>query len=355
MAFHARFDRRHRRGSDPRVHEAIARTQPARPGSSGRVSAIAARVRRPRGGHRGRDRGRQPLGVGGFRPQRGRRTFGRGLPAPSATSPSLRSPPATVLELPVVDVRRRLRPGRGSGRSQKCGQWAGSRSAIFSCGPGSRSDEPVSPRANALSRRTHLAEEGPRSHGHRQPARSPLPQSRPEPGPRRPRPNVGAAAGRLDGAIPAPAHVVVLGHFDDRRALLCPSAETTACRDRFVVDTGRWVDGREPQPSTMDRVDGAAATIVAGDPGNRPNEAPGSLILSTVDGRWAARLPQGRAVARDRSHGAHRRSRSCGSFAILESERVGHVHRGRWQRRDLRDDPGGRCDPRRRHDRSTRS
>jgi hypothetical protein len=93
-------------------------------------------------------------------------------------------------------------------------------------------------------------------------------------------------------SVPAPARVVLLGHFDDRRSLLCPSAELTACRDRFVVDRVAWVDGSEPPPSTVDLLDGATArsslaeirSIVGA-------EAPDSPVLSivTVDGALGLR------------------------------------------------------------------
>ena len=41
------------------------------------------------------------------------------------------------------------------------------------------------------------------------------------------------------------AELVVVGHFDDRRAALCPPDEVQTCRDRFVVDRLVSVDGRE--------------------------------------------------------------------------------------------------------------
>ena len=84
-----------------------------------------------------------------------------------------------------------------------------------------------------------------------------------------------------------PAHVVMLGHFDDRRSILCPAAEVVACRDRFVVDRVHWVDGRFLPTSLQNELDGivprsslaAIEAIVRG-------EAPDSPLLSMaiVDG-----------------------------------------------------------------------
>ena len=82
-----------------------------------------------------------------------------------------------------------------------------------------------------------------------------------------------------------PLDVVFVGHFDDRRAALCPEAEVDACRDRFVVDAVASVAGF-PQPRTVVRevrpvgaVQGSSEAdieaIVA-------NEAPDSPILSMV-------------------------------------------------------------------------
>lgn len=82
-----------------------------------------------------------------------------------------------------------------------------------------------------------------------------------------------------------PTDVVLIGHFDDRRAEICPLEEIGACRDRFVVDAVAVVHG-EPQPPSVVRETGDAvsseqdiATIVL-------DEAPGSQIMSAtvVDG-----------------------------------------------------------------------
>ena len=42
---------------------------------------------------------------------------------------------------------------------------------------------------------------------------------------------------------PPPTLMTVVGHFDDRRAALCPAADQAACRDTFVVDQVLAVDG----------------------------------------------------------------------------------------------------------------
>jgi hypothetical protein len=96
----------------------------------------------------------------------------------------------------------------------------------------------------------------------------------------RPPPQIGDAI-----ADSTPVGVVFLGHFDDRRADLCPEAEQAGCRDRFVVDAVAMVEG-VPQPRSVVRevrqagmVQGSSeadiAAIVA-------NEAPQSPILSMV-------------------------------------------------------------------------
>lgn len=83
-------------------------------------------------------------------------------------------------------------------------------------------------------------------------------------------------------------HVVVIGHFDDRRAALCPADAVDECRDRFVVDKVAWVDGPTQPQDEVDLLNGETAVssieqirqIVA-------DESPDGTILSitTVDGR----------------------------------------------------------------------
>jgi hypothetical protein len=41
----------------------------------------------------------------------------------------------------------------------------------------------------------------------------------------------------------APTEIVLIGHFRDRRAALCPADVRQVCLDTFVVDTGAWQDG----------------------------------------------------------------------------------------------------------------
>jgi hypothetical protein len=64
--------------------------------------------------------------------------------------------------------------------------------------------------------------------------------------------------------------VVVVGHFDDRRALACPSSRVEQCRRNFVVDAIL-----DPNDTTLDR-----STITA----NRPD--PGAAPKGNAD--WAA-------------------------------------------------------------------
>jgi hypothetical protein len=57
------------------------------------------------------------------------------------------------------------------------------------------------------------------------------------------------------------AELVVVGHFDDRRATLCPPDELQACRDRFVVDRLVAVDGREVADRPVDQDIGAHRSL----------------------------------------------------------------------------------------------
>jgi len=82
-----------------------------------------------------------------------------------------------------------------------------------------------------------------------------------------------------------PVDVVFIGHFDDRRAALCPDAEQAACRDRFVVDSVAIVHG-VPQP--VSKVHDARGAVSSDEEIEAivTNEAPDSPILSltVVDG-----------------------------------------------------------------------
>jgi hypothetical protein len=82
-----------------------------------------------------------------------------------------------------------------------------------------------------------------------------------------------------------PTDVVLVGHFDDRRAALCPEAEVAACRDRFVVHAVASVAG-VPQPRSLVRdVSRATAVTVSSESDVNAivaNEAPQSQVLSMV-------------------------------------------------------------------------
>lgn len=81
---------------------------------------------------------------------------------------------------------------------------------------------------------------------------------------------------------PSPADVVVIGHFDDRRAAQCPADAEAACRDEFVVDRICWVDGAELEISARNDLGGPTtstdhevATLVM-------EVGPESTILSAI-------------------------------------------------------------------------
>jgi hypothetical protein len=81
-------------------------------------------------------------------------------------------------------------------------------------------------------------------------------------------------------ATPSPA-VVVIGHFDDRRAAQCP-ADAEACRDQFVVDRICWVDGTELEISVLDELGGPTASTPHVVAGAVEEVAPGWPILSAI-------------------------------------------------------------------------
>ena len=83
-----------------------------------------------------------------------------------------------------------------------------------------------------------------------------------------------------------PVEIVVVGHFDDRRSLLCPDAVEDECRDRFVVDRVDWVNGTTQPLSVVDVLDGEPASSVDDIQAIVTEEAPGSPLLSlaVVDG-----------------------------------------------------------------------
>ena len=82
-----------------------------------------------------------------------------------------------------------------------------------------------------------------------------------------------------------PIDVVLVGHFDDRRAELCPRSEIDACRDRFVVDSVAIVHDVQQSTSIVRESQGATSTI-ADIQAIIANEAPDSPLLSmtVVDG-----------------------------------------------------------------------
>lgn len=88
-----------------------------------------------------------------------------------------------------------------------------------------------------------------------------------------------------------PVDVVFVGHFDDRRAALCPVAEVAACGDRFVVDAVARVHGVEPPRSEMQQATGSTKSTVADIAAIVANEAPQSQILSMTAVDAATDLP----------------------------------------------------------------
>ncbi|MFL5713452.1 MAG: hypothetical protein ACJ769_02205 [Chloroflexota bacterium] len=79
-----------------------------------------------------------------------------------------------------------------------------------------------------------------------------------------------------------PIDVVLAGHFDDRRAALCPPAEHDACRDRFVVDSVAIVHGATTGFAPMRDITGTPISTDADIARIIASEAPDSPILSTV-------------------------------------------------------------------------
>ena len=89
--------------------------------------------------------------------------------------------------------------------------------------------------------------------------------------------------GVLDAnGLSVPIDVVLVGHFDDRRAALCPKAEVAACRDRFVVDSVARVHGVEPPPSVIGGAPGSTTSTVADVEAIVANVAQQGPILSIV-------------------------------------------------------------------------
>jgi hypothetical protein len=87
---------------------------------------------------------------------------------------------------------------------------------------------------------------------------------------------------RVDGVVPgdsgpAPFPVVLVGHFDDDRSVLCP--DVAACRRNFVVDARVWMAGAAAGQEVI-RLDGEGAAARM-----QPHQAAG---LATAAGRAAA-------------------------------------------------------------------
>jgi hypothetical protein len=65
-----------------------------------------------------------------------------------------------------------------------------------------------------------------------------------------------------------PSEIVLIGHFSDRRATLCPADVRQQCLDTFVVDTYAWQDGR-----TIDHTAETTSIPVADPPLTAPQRA----------------------------------------------------------------------------------
>jgi hypothetical protein len=96
-------------------------------------------------------------------------------------------------------------------------------------------------------------------------------------------------------SAPSPADVVMVGHFDDRRAGECPADVVDVCRDQFVVDRIWWVDGTELEPSDLNELGDARMSTTHDVTGLVAQLAPGSSILSsqTVSGERLAKIEPG--------------------------------------------------------------
>ena len=83
-----------------------------------------------------------------------------------------------------------------------------------------------------------------------------------------------------------PVDVVLVGHFDDRRAMRCAATAQAACRDRFVVDSVAMVHGASTNFGPVYRNTAKASSSAADIEAIVNKEAPGSPILSmtVVDG-----------------------------------------------------------------------
>jgi hypothetical protein len=128
-----------------------------------------------------------------------------------------------------------------------------------------------------------------------------------------------AALGIGASADSTPTDVVFVGHFDDRRAALCPETEQTACRDRFVVDSVARVAGQTP-PLSLHAVDVAVSPL--------PDieaiidlEAPQSTILSIVVTQYPEDVEYIEPTLADGQHGLIDQPKLW-IVRVLESERL---------------------------------
>ena len=290
-AFRARFERPAPVTLEGSIRARLAASRPARLGPVGQRSSIAAAIAAilvvAVGG--------VAIGLGGFG-QRGDRSPSSTLPSAAATATATAarspdrpataaSPPTAVLWLAVLDIRAALtiRDAGVDDRELAVAGWFTPAPNI--CRPPPAKGSPLelqcpdeftwlTENADSLVHATgnlYITDtpQGPALH----PDLDGVDQSWAPPLP---------AIG-VDGAS-TPAHVVMLGHFDDRRAATCPKAEQAGCRDRFVVDQVAWVNGAPPSPSRVDLlgVGVRPSSSVADVQAILAAEAPGSPELSMV-------------------------------------------------------------------------
>ncbi len=258
-AFHARFDRPAPVTLERTVRASLAATRAARPGLIGRFSPIAAATTAV---VVAAAIGVVAIGIGGFGPSGDRQTS-PALPSAAATAKATGSddnpdtapaPPTSTLGLAVVDIRTGLsiRDAGTDDRELAVVGWY-TPPPLSSCGPYRPAPtNPIQLRCpDEVAWLTEDAESLVHVTGNQQVTSAPhgvalnpdlddLSQSWAPP-----LPVIG-----IDGGS-TPAHVVMVGHFDDRRSRQCPPAEQVACQDRFVVDKVAWVDGAVPPPSRL--------------------------------------------------------------------------------------------------------
>jgi hypothetical protein len=287
-AFHARFERRAPESLAHDVHVRIAGTSPARlgvvrlrPAWSVAIAAVVVVA----------VAGTVLIGLGGLGPTGGQPAgsdASASLPGGSA-SPTEQALPGSVQGLPIVDIRQAIRVrDAGADDSEIAVRGWFTPAPPVSCDPaaGAARVSPVQTICpDQLTWLTEDAESLVHVSGDRTDTHAP---------------NGLGLNPYLDGlatdwfpALPGPgadggstpADVVFLGHFDDRRAELCPRDEIDACRDRFVVDAVAFVHGVAQPASVVDRTSGAVSSV-ADIESIVATETPASPILSmtVVDG-----------------------------------------------------------------------